>query len=162
MNVSFQPLRADAMTFISERVGIDFSYGIPFDPVRWFCVTARDDEGHIMGVILCEYVTWFEAHFNSAVANPRCATKRLLRATYKALFMRNKRLTAFIDVTNKRAIRNAISMGFVYEGFCRLGINGARDAYTFGMLKEDCRMLRPVGGRKRVQGLQDRRVSSHG
>jgi RimJ/RimL family protein N-acetyltransferase len=81
---------------------------------------------------------------------------------FSTLFTRVVRLTAFVDVNNQRAMRNAVSMGFVYEGFCRKGINGNRDAYTFGMLKEDCRMLRPVGGRKRVQGLQDRRVSSHG
>jgi hypothetical protein len=162
MNVSFAPLREDAARFITERTGIPYTQGAPFDERRWFCVTARDDQGAIMGVILCEFVNWFEAYFNSAVDDPHCATRRLLRAVFSTLFTRVVRLTAFVDVNNQRAMRNAVSMGFVYEGFCRKGINGNRDAYTFGMLKEDCRMLRPVGGRKRVQGLQDRRVSSHG
>lgn len=160
MNVSFAPLREDAMLFTSERVGIDFSYGWPFDPTRWFCVTARQPDGELMGVILCEFVNWFEAHFNSAVANPRCATKRLLRATYTALFSRVVRLTAFVDVANARAIRNAISMGFVHEGLCRLGINGTRDAYTFGMLKEDCKFL-PGFARGTTQ-IPEQRMMTHG
>jgi hypothetical protein len=141
VNVSFAPLRPDAVAFLSERIGIDFSYGEPFDARRWFCVTARDDDGGIMGVILAEFVNWFEAQFHSAAADPRCATRRLLRAVYTALFSRAVRLTAFVDVGNGRAIRNAMRMGFVHEGYCRMGINGVRDAYTFGMLKSDCRFL---------------------
>ena len=30
-------------------------------------------------------------------------------------------------------------LGFLYEGFLRLGVEGRRDALLFGMLPEDCR-----------------------
>jgi hypothetical protein len=146
MNVSFAPLRKDAVAYLSERIGIDFTFGLPFRDERWLCVTARDDEGEIAGVILCEFVNWFEAHFNSAVADPRCVSKRLLRAVFTALFSKAVRLTAFVDTNNARAVKNAIRMGFIYEGFCRQGINGNRDAYTFGMLKGDCRFLAGYAG----------------
>ena len=141
MNVSFAPLRPDAVDYLTTQVGIDYSYGAPFIEPRWLCVTARDDDGMVMGVILCEFVNWFEAHFNVACADPRCVTRRLMRSTFTALFSKAVRLTAFIDIDNGRAIKNAVRMGFVHEGYCRLGINGNRDAYTFGMLREDCRFL---------------------
>lgn len=146
MNVSFAPLRSDAMQYLIDQVGIDYSYGAPFTEPRWLCVTARDDDGHLMGVILCEFVNWFEAHFHSAVRNPRCVTRRLLRSTFMALFTKAVRLTAFVDPDNPRAIKNAVAMGFVYEGFCRLGINGNRDAYVFGMLAGDCKFLPGYAG----------------
>jgi hypothetical protein len=153
MNVSFDPLDLDATAFVSERTGIDFSSGYPFPEHRWFCVTARDGD-RIMGVILCEFINHFEALFNSAVADPRCATKRLLRAVYTALFSRVVRLTAFIDVDNRRAIRVSTRMGFVVEGLCRLGINGKKDALTFGMLRSDCKFLTGTVARPPVARTQ--------
>lgn len=145
MRVSFDPLTLEAAAFISQETGVNYANAWPFPEERWFCVSAYDGD-RLMGVILCEFVNHFEAYFASAVADPRCATKRLLRATFTALFSRVVRLTAFVDTENRRAIRVSSRMGFVYEGFCRLGINGVRDAYTFGMLRGDCRFLSGYAG----------------
>jgi RimJ/RimL family protein N-acetyltransferase len=57
------------------------------------------------------------------------------------LFSQARRITAFVDVDNQRALKQMQRMGFVYEGYCRLGINGVRDAYVYGMLRDDCRYL---------------------
>jgi len=142
VNVSFAPLRPDAVDYLSRGIGIDFHPSAPFPPWKWFCVTARDDHGHIMGVIASEGLSHFEGSFHSVVSDPRCATRRLLRATYTALFAQVVRLTALIDPGNTRAIRNATAMGFVVEGLCRRGLDGRRDALVFGMLREDCKFLR--------------------
>jgi hypothetical protein len=151
MNVSFAPLRADAVEYLSQLVGIDYRYGVPFAPPNWFCVTARDDEGQIAGVLACEFKSWFNAFFNAAITDPRCMSRRLLRAMFTALFSTVVRVTAEVDVNNQRALRQMQRMGFVYEGFCRLGINGTRDAYVFGMLRDDCRFLPGyAGGTTRV------------
>jgi hypothetical protein len=32
-------------------------------------------------------------------------------------------------------------MGFVYEGYRRLGLEGSRDTLVYGMLKDDCKYL---------------------
>jgi hypothetical protein len=146
MSVSFNPLTPEAERFISQRTGIDYSHGAPFDEKQWFCATIYNPSGAIIGVILCEFVNWFEAHFNAASDDPRSTSRRLLRAVFTALFSRVVRLTAFVDVDNKRAVKNAIRLGFIFEGFCRLGINGRRDAYTFGMLKGDCKFLPNYAG----------------
>jgi RimJ/RimL family protein N-acetyltransferase len=153
MSVSFNPLTQEAERFISQRTGINYSHGAPFNEKQWFCATIRNDEGVIIGVILCEFVNWFEAHFNAASDDPRSTSRRLLRAVFTALFSRVVRLTAFIDTANARAVRNAIKLGFVYEGFCRMGINGQRDAFTFGMLKGDCKLL-PGFARGTTQTLE--------
>ena len=147
MHVSFAPLRPDAIDYLSSGIGIDFAPSVPFAPGKWFCVTARNDHGAIMGVIACEGLSHFEGSFHSVVTDPRCATRRLLRAVYTALFSQVVRLTALIDPGNARAIRNATAMGFVVEGLCRRGLDGRRDALVFGMLKSDCRFL---GGRAAV------------
>lgn len=141
MNVSFAPLRQDAVAFLATTTGIDYAAQWPFAGGKWFCVTGRDDEGNVAGVILCEFINWFEAVVNVAVADRRFVTRRLLRAVFAALFSKAVRLTAFVDVGNGHAIRNTLKLGFVHEGYCRMGINGVRDAYTFGMLKSDCRFL---------------------
>jgi hypothetical protein len=146
VNVSFAPLRHDAADYLSEHVGIDYSYGGAFSEPKWFCVTARDDEGHIAGVLACEFKTWFDVHFNTAITDQRCMSRRLLRAVFAALFTRAVRITANVDARNVRAIRQMKRLGFVYEGFCRLGIEGTRDACVFGMLKDDCKFLAGYAG----------------
>jgi hypothetical protein len=140
MKVSFAPLKQDAVVLLTDRIGIDFTI-VNFASPHWFCVTARNDEGTLMGVLACEFISWFEAVFNTAIIDQRCMSRRLLVAMFTALFSQAVRLTAQVDVNNARAIRQMGRMGFVYEGFCRKGINGNRDAYTFGMLKDDCKFL---------------------
>jgi hypothetical protein len=146
MNVSFAPLRPDAVEYLTLHTGVDYSYGGTFQLPNWFCVTARDDEGGIMGVLACEWKTWFEVQFSTAITDPRCMSRRLLRAIFTALFSQARRITAFVDVDNRRALKQMQRMGFVYEGYCRLGINGVRDAYVYGMLRDDCRYLPGYAG----------------
>lgn len=142
MNVSFAPLRIDAAEYLTTGIGIDYTQQWPFsNEDRWFCVTARDDEGGIMGVILAEFLNWFDVQFNTALTDPRCVTRRMLRTVFTALFSRAVRLTATIDVNNHAALRDITRMGFVFEGTARRIINGSRDAHLFGMLKEECRFL---------------------
>jgi hypothetical protein len=97
-------------------------------------------------VLACEFRTWFEASFNTVIVDRRCLTRRLLRAIFTALFTRAVRLTAEVSVNNRHALRLIERMGFVYEGYCRLGINGVEDAFVFGMLKGDCRYLPGYAG----------------
>jgi len=70
------------------------------------------------------------------------------------------RLTALIDPSNARAIRNATAMGFVVEGLSRRGLDGHRDALTFGMLRSDCRFLRSAPQRAPQQ--RETRMVLHG
>jgi hypothetical protein len=145
MNVSFAPLEPDASALLSMGTHADFGRG-PFTPPLWFTVTARDDEGVIMGVLACEFRTRFDASFNTVIVDRRCLTRRLLRAIFTALFTRAVRVTAEVATSNTRALRMMQRMGFVYEGYCRLGINGVEDAFVFGMLKGDCRFLPGYAG----------------
>lgn len=150
--MSFAPLKPDAIKLLSLAIGVDFSYG-SFEPPNWLCVTARDDRGRVMGVVACEFRTPFDATFNLAVFDPRCVSRRIMRAIFTALFSKAKRITAEIAVSNRRALNAVLRMGFVLEGYCRRGINGVMDAYVFGMLKEDCvflRNTRPTSSRPHI------------
>lgn len=139
MKISFTaPLTPDAAAFLSAHTEID--YGLQ-DMRHWFCVTAYDERDEIVGVCACEPKTWFDWTFNCAVTDRRVLSRRLLRTIFKTLFARAVRVTAEIDPRNEHAIRQARRMGFVYEGFKRMGIEGNRDAYLFGMLPQDCRYL---------------------
>lgn len=140
MKPSFEPLALDAVEFLSEETGIDYGMCDFTDP-RWFCVTKRREDGTLMGVVAAEFKTWFDVHFNAAVADPSFMSKRLLAAIFRTLFSRAIRITALIEPGNERAIKNARQLGFIYEGFLRMGVEGRRDALIFGMLREDCRWL---------------------
>jgi hypothetical protein len=155
MNVSFAPFQPDAINLLCSGTHVDFSYG-KFDQPNWFCVTARDDEGKLMGVLACEFRTRFDASFNTVVIDRRCLTKRLLRAIFTALFSRAVRLTAEVATSNTAALRMMKRMGWVYEGYCRLGINGVEDAFVFGMLRGDCKYLPGyAGGTTKVMEMPD-------
>lgn len=139
MNISFHaPLSPDANAFLSAQTGVDYSAQ---DMRHWFCATAYNDADEIVAALACEPKTWFDWHFNCAVADPRAMSRRLLKTIFKTLFRHAVRVTAEIDPMNEQAVRSARRMGFVYEGFKRLGIEGNRDALLFGMLAQDCRYL---------------------
>lgn len=140
MKPSFAPLAPDAIEFLSEETGIDYSF-IDFTQPHWFCVTKRRDDGTLMGVCVCEFKMWFDAYFTAAVADPAFMSKRLMQTIFSTLFSQAVRVTAEIVPGNDRAVLGARRLGFVYEGFKRNGIEGRRDALLFGMLREDCRFL---------------------
>lgn len=140
MKPSFGPLALDAVEFLSQETGIDYGF-IDFTQPHWFCVTKRRDDGTLLGVIACEFKTWFDCHFNAAVADPGFIRAKLLRVVFRTLFTRAVRVTALIDPDNHRAIKNARQLGFVYEGYMRLAVEGRRDALLFGMLADECRFL---------------------
>jgi RimJ/RimL family protein N-acetyltransferase len=79
-----------------------------------------------------------------------------MRAIFTALFSQAARITAEISVDNRVALRAVTRMGFVYEGYCRLGFNGVSDTYVFGMLKDDCVYLPGyAGGTTTVMEMPD-------
>lgn len=140
MRPSFAPLALDAVEFLSQETGIDYGF-VDFTDPRWLCATARNDHGAVVGVLACEFKESFDAHFSCAVVDRRCLSRRLLRTVFRTLFTRAVRVTALISPDNKLAISGARRMGFVYEGFLRMGVEGKRDALIFGMLVSDCRYL---------------------
>lgn len=145
MNVSFAPLQPDAVAYLTQRTGVDYTYS-HFDTPLWFCASVRNDDGGIAAALACEYRTPFEMTFNAAIDDPRFMSRRFLRAIFKALFTGAVRLVAEIDIDNRASLRIVPRLGFVYEGYKRRGINGVTDAYVFGMLKEDCKFLPGYAG----------------
>lgn len=141
IKISFAaPLSLDALAFLSAETGVDF---MRHDTSRWLCATGRDEGGKIAGVCCFEPYHWFDWHYTAAVADPRCVTRRLLGAMFTAVFSRAVRVTALIEPGNARAIKNAEALGFQFEGYGRLMVEGRRDALIYGMLREDCRFLPP-------------------
>jgi hypothetical protein len=136
----FAPLASDAVAFLSDRTGVSF-HGLVFD--RWLCVTARGDFDEVLGVWTMEPKTWFDWHMSAAIADPRCLTRRLLQAMFRAVFLKCSavRVTALVDPDNRQALRQMRRLGFIYEGFLRMGVEGTRDGMMFGMLRADCPWL---------------------
>lgn len=140
MRPSFDPLLPDAVEFLMQETGVDFSR-TDFSSPRWFCATARRDDGTLMGVLACEFKTWFDVYFSCCVCDQRCLSRKLLGVIFRTLFLKATRITAEVDPGNVSAADQCRRMGFIYEGFKRLGIEGRRDALLFGMLRDDCRFL---------------------
>jgi hypothetical protein len=140
MNVTFTPFEPDAAAFLTEETATDF-LRTDFTRPHWLCVTVRRDDDSLMAVAACEFKEWFNAHFSVAIADQRAITQRLLRTIFSTLFSQAVRVTALVDPDNERAISICRRLGFVYEGFLRMGVEGRRDALIFGMLREDCRFL---------------------
>jgi hypothetical protein len=156
--VSFAPLDPDAVAFLSEETGVDFR-SVEFDRPEWFCASARNAHGAVIGVLAAEFKSWFDADISVAVADPACLSWRVLHAIFVALFSTARRVTARIDPTNRPAIEQAFKLGFEVEGYLKRGLDGRRDAYLFGMTKETCRWLKP---RRRASLWQQTVRQEHG
>jgi hypothetical protein len=132
------PPPPDAVEFLESETGVPFAH---IDMTEWFCITAWNEHDAVVGVLICEPRNWFDWHFSCAIADQRIMTRRLLRTIFKTLFTRAVRVTALVEPSNERVLRQVKRLGFVYEGFLRMGIEGSRDALIFGMLADDCRWL---------------------
>lgn len=141
MRHSFHPFNAEEKAFLSQATRVDFSRTDFANPL-WLCVSARDDEGRLMGLCGFEFKTPFDAFFSCAIRDPRCLTRRVLRAMFTAVFSRAVRVSAEIDPANQDALAKAQRMGFEIEGYKRLAIEGRRDAFLLGMTRDTCRYLR--------------------
>jgi hypothetical protein len=84
MMISFRsPLTPDAVEFLTEETRVDFGMQ---DMRHWFCATAWNDTGSVIGVLACEPKTWFDWHWSCAVADPHVLSRRLLRTIFRTLF----------------------------------------------------------------------------
>lgn len=128
-------LDSEGVAFLRDRLAVDYSNGADLA-----CQIRRD--GHLVFVVVCEFKTAFDAHLTVACDDPTVVTRRVLRAVFRALFSRAKRVTALIEPGNRRCISLARRLGFKDEGFGRLMIEGKRDALIFGMLESDCAVFK--------------------
>jgi hypothetical protein len=140
VKVFFGDLPTDAQAMLTQHLRVDFSH-CSFKAPRWFSAWSRNERGYITGVLVVEFQTWFEGKITVLVLDPRCLSRRALRAIFTALFSQAKRLTAEVEPDNRRALQQVQRLGFVYEGYHPLGLEGTRDTIVYGMLKEDCRYL---------------------
>ncbi len=153
------PLDPDAIEFLELETRVPFHH---LDTSKWFCVTARNSHDAVVGVLTLEPRNWFDWHWSCAIADPRLLTRRLLKTIFRTGFSRARRITALIEPVHERTIRQAVRLGFVYEGFIRLGIEGSRDAYMFGMLPSECRFLPGVRAAKPVKKIDIAGEPLHG
>lgn len=140
MKIQFGDLPEDAQDMLTQHLQVDFRH-CNFKAPRWFSAWARNDSGHIVGVFATEFPCWFEGKVTVLVLDPRCLSRRVLRAIFTALFSQARRLTAEVEPDNRKALRQVQRMGFQYEGYRRLGLEGSRDTLMYGMLKGDCKYL---------------------
>lgn len=161
MKHAFRPLQRNETMFLSSLTGIDFT-STDFRSERWLCVTGYEG-GKLAGLCVFEFKTPFEAYFSLAIANPRCITRRVMRAMFTAAFTRAVRITAEIDPDNAAAIEQAGRLGFVVEGYKRLALDGRRDALLLGMTADTCRYLHraPRGSQRPLSAIDEARHGQH-
>ena len=140
MKIFFGDLPTDAQVMLTQHLRVDFSH-CSFKAPRWFAAWVRNEKGYVTGIFAAEFQTWFEAKITVLVLDQRCCSRRVLRAIFTALFSQAKRLTAEVELDNRRALRQVQRLGFVFEGYHPLGLEGTRDTIVYGMLREDCRYL---------------------
>jgi hypothetical protein len=139
--VSFEPLQADAIRFLSQATDIDY-FKCDFSKPCWMCITGRNPKGEVVAVFIAEFMVWYEAHITCALTDHRFLTRRLLHAACSTLFSRAVRITAMARPDNPKSIRILEHLGFRYEGYLRMGIDGRWDGLLYGMLRDECRWIR--------------------
>ena len=111
VKVFFGDLPPDAQAMLTRHLRIDFS-PCDFKAPRWFSAWARNDAGEITGIFAIEFPFWFEGKVTILVLDPRCMSRRVLRAIFTAAFAQAKRLTAEVEPDNRRALRQVQRLGF--------------------------------------------------
>lgn len=132
----------DVLAFLREEIKLDLGGQDLDNPDRWLFVAAKNDHGAVVGVMVFEFKTWFDAHLSTArVDGQMILIPELLAKIFATVFSRAVRVTMLIDPADPRVEKQVRRLGAVYEGFLRRGLDGHRDALVFSMLQEDCRFL---------------------
>lgn len=138
--------------YMRDTINLDLSQQ-PLDGPNWFCIVVRDSyTGDIAAGLACEFKTAFEVHFSASISHPAAISRKLLQVIFGTLFSRVVRITALVDPNDEHAINVTKRLGFVYEGFLRMGLDGFRDAMLFGMLIQDCKYMPGVRAVRSING----------
>lgn len=133
----------EVLEFLREEIALDLRGQDLHRDDRWLFIVARNDHGAVIGVLVFEWKTPFDAHLSIAVVDRRCMLlSRLQKLVWETVFDRTVRVTMLVDAADERMEATCRKLGAQYEGFLRRGLDGHRDALIFGMLREDCRWLR--------------------
>ena len=133
----------DALQFLLEEIRLDLQGQDLEREDRWLFVVARNEHDAVIGVLVFEWKTSFDAHLSIAVVDQRCLLlSKLQKLIWETVFDRAVRVTMLVDAADERMEHICRKLGAVYEGFLRRGLDGSRDALIFGMLREDCRWLK--------------------
>jgi hypothetical protein len=135
----------DVLDFLREEIALDLRGQDLDNPDRWLFVVARNDHDAVIGTLVFEAKTWFDWHLSFAAVDRRCLLiRKLHELVWSTIFSRAVRVTMLIDPDNAAAEHIVRKLGAQYEGFLRRGLDGHRDALVFGMLRDDCKWLKPL------------------
>ena len=133
----------EVLEFLREEIALDLRGQDLHRDDRWLFVVARNDHGAVIGVLVFEWKTPFDAHLSISVVDRRCLLmSKLQTMVWQEVFKRTARVTMLVDAADEKMEHTCRKLGAQYEGFLRRGLDGHRDALIFGMLPEDCRWLR--------------------
>jgi RimJ/RimL family protein N-acetyltransferase len=116
--------------------------GKDFGPCVCLGVVRR---GVLVGGIVYHNYHGFSIEVSMAFDRPDWAMPSVIRQFFSYPFIQLDvvRMTAIIGKKNKRMRRLAEGLGFKYEGTARKGFDGKQDAILYGMLKQDCKWIKP-------------------
>ena len=135
MKVQFGDLPDDAQELLTQHLRVDFTRVRLQGPALVLGVGPQRRRATSRASSPSSFRTGSRASVTILVLDPRCMSRRVLRAIFTAAFTQARRLTAEVEPDNRRALRQVQRMGFVYEGYRRLGLEGTRDTLVYGMLQ---------------------------
>lgn len=101
--------------------------------------------GRLIGGVV--YGGWkdFDCEVSLAFEDPRWARRRILERLFAYPFdqLGCRRITAITADDDARVLKLMRGIGWTLEGRHRRGLDGTRDALSWGMCAEDCRFLPP-------------------
>lgn len=101
--------------------------------------------GVLLGGFIYYRYSGFDVHLGAAFDRPGWALPDTLRALFNYPFndMDCSRMTAITGRRNKKARKGLVDLGFTLEGVHPRGLDGREDAISYGMLKDNCKWIKP-------------------
>jgi len=101
--------------------------------------------GVLLGGFVYNNYRGHDVQLNAAFDRPGWALPQTLRALFNYPFnqMGVARVTAVTGKSNHKARKGLLDLGFSQEGAHRRGLDGIETAISYGMLREQCRWIKP-------------------
>lgn len=100
--------------------------------------------GELVGGVVYHGYVVHDVQVSIAFDRPGWALPGTLRALFSYPFnqLGCRRMTAIVGRKNKRSRKLVLGLGFRLEGVHIKGLDGVQDAFSFGLLKENCKWIK--------------------
>lgn len=128
----------ECIEFVNKMLNVKFTP----ENARW--ISNIDEDGKLLGVVVCSRFTPWNCEISAASVSPRAWSRAMMRAVFTYCFIDCglSRVTAVVEDGNFTALEFDKRLGYIQEARLKDWYGSGKDGILLRMTKSECKWLR--------------------